>query len=295
MIKYNSKSFIRMFVIGILFVVVAFLFYFNAKPSRVYQEDFKGLRSPITGPFDANQLKIADVTSDGVVKMDRDQFYFNVYFSEIFIDAVFRVKFKNENHPQLDLKVPIDKAVEDAIGYPLEQKPIDELKQNLDWSVIQEKSMILLQKRDAIAHYDSIDGFSHNLPVTTKNNKGVVATFGEFNFGKDAKISQTQIIPFDNTTDLKKTDYVIGRYEPWKQDGEWKTNEYKIIIPEAFRKKHVEFPFFIEALRIADGQNDIKIDSIEVTLKRPKVSFVNKVSLFFQRIFSDKENNVKIK
>lgn len=294
MIKYTPKFFIRIFIIGILLIVVIFLFYFNTKPTRIYREDFKGLQSPIIGPLNANQLKISGAASDGIVKMDKDQLYFNVYLSEIFTEAVFKVTFKNKNHPQLDLKIPIDKGIEDAIGYHLEQKSIDELKQNSDWGVIQDKSIILLQKQDAKTRYDSIDQFLQNLPVT-KNNRGAVAKFGGFDFHKDAKVSQTEIVSFDTTLDLKNVDYIIGRYEPWKQEGEWKTNEYTVVIPEAFRKKHVELPFFIEALGITKGQSDIAIDAIDVTLKRPQVSFIDKISLFFTRVFSTKENNVEIK
>lgn len=294
MIKYTPKFFIRISIMGILLMVVVFLLYFNTKPTRIYREDFKGLQSPIIGPLNANQLKISGVVSDGVVTMDKDQLYFNVYLSEIFTEAVFKVTFKNKNHSQLDLKVPIDKGIEDAIGYHLEQKSIDELKQDSDWSVIQDKSIILLQKQDAKTRYDSVDQFLQNLPVT-KNNRGAVAKFGGFDFHKDAKVSQTEIVSFDSTLNLKNVDYVIGRYESWKQEGEWKTNEYTVVIPEAFRKKHVELPFFIEALYIADGQNDIKIDSVEITLKRPEVSLKDKIFLFLQRIFSTKENNVEIK
>jgi len=294
MIRYIPKSFIRVFILGILLTAVVFLFYFNTKPTRVYREDFKGLRSPITGPLDVNQLKISGIHSDGTVRMDRDQLYFNVYLSEIFTKAVFKVRFKNEDHQQLDLKVPIDKGIGDAIGYHLEEKSIDELKQHPDWSVIQDKSIVLLRKRDAKTQYESIEQFTHRLPVT-KNNRGVVAVFGGFRFSDNSNISQTEIVPFDIGMDLEKVDYIIGRYEPWKQDGEWKTNEYEIVIPEAFRKKHVEFPFFIEALYMTEDQHTVMIDSIEITLQRPEVSFLDKVSIFFQRIFSTRENKVEIK
>lgn len=299
MIKYKlkyfiPKSFIRVFVIVGLLAAVVFLLYFSTRPTRTYRDEFKGLRSPISGPLDANQLEITKNISNGAVVMDKDQLYFNVFFNDIFTNAIFKIKFSNENNQQLDLKIPIDKDIGDAVRYHLEQKKIDGLKNNSGWGYLQDKSTILLQRQESKIHFNSIDQFLHDLPIT-KNGIGVVGVFGDYILGKDINISKTQIITFDYENNLRRVDYIIGRYEPWKQDGEWKTNTYEVVIPEMFRKKNVEFPFVLEASNLKKEQNKIKIDSIEVILKRPDLSLIDKTQVFFQRVFSFKESTVEIK
>lgn len=293
-IKHKTSFLVRALVLIILLIVTGILFYLNVKPYRVYRENFIGIRSPITGPFDANQSKFTKEFRDGALVMNKDQFYFNVFLNDIFEKAIFKIKFQNNNSTQFNLKAPIDKSIVDAVSYPLEQKQIDILKNSLDWIYLQDKSTVLLQRRANKRRYGSIDEFLREMP-TTKKDRNIVAEFGDHRFAKDINIDQTQIIPLDKNTDLDKIDYIIGRYAQWKREGDWMVSEYELVIPETFRKKNIDFPVFLEALNLESKQDKIIIDSIEIKLEKPVMALAKKVEIFFQQFFLARENVINVK
>lgn len=293
-INHKIIFLIRVFTLVALLAVTGLLLYLNTKPNRVYSEDFTGLQSPISGPFDANQSKFTKKFKDGALVMDENQFYFNVFLNEIFDKAIFRIKFKNENSVQFDLRAPIDKSIADAVSYPLEQKQIDILKNSPDWIYLQDKSTVLLQKRANKRHYDSIDEFLREMPAT-KKDRDIAAEFGDYRFAKDVNTSQTQIVLLNRNTDFDKIDYIIGRYAPLNREGDWKVSEYELVIPETFRKKNIDFPVFLEAPNLESEQNEIIIDSIEIKLEKPVMTLAQKAAVFFQQFSMSRENIIKVK
>lgn len=299
----------KIFTLLVLVITAGWLSYLNGKSTVTYAEDFDGLRSPISDATDINEevvmSEVIENTSDQRLVMKRDRLYFKVFLDDIFTSAAFKLKFKNESQREFNLRVPVDKGVEDAPKYYLEKKDLDALKDSEEWIAKQElSSLLLLQRKDNSEFYQSVKDFLEH-PVVTNDKEGTVALMGDFTFPEGTDITKTHIInigdintdgtPEEKYKDQSETgkkdkkatpkekilfDYVIARYQPWIQDGEWKSNEYTVVVPETFRKKQVYLPFYLEAPGLEKEGNVIIIDSIEITLKKPNVTLRERLSSF---------------
>lgn len=264
---------LRLLIIVFLLIIVGWLGYFNIKPVRIYKEDFIGLKSPISQASDITGAEVLPQSINGAPKkvlvMEKDRLYFNVFLNDVFTQAVFKIRFRNEKQSEFNLRVPVNKGVEDAVKYHLEEKKLDSLKSNNDWISIQNGSSLLFQHRDNKKVFGSIKEFLKNLP---QDNNNSIAKAGDYTFPSDVDISKTQIVDLEKIDNLEKVDYLIARYEPWAESDGWKTNQYEIVIPESFRKKNIPLPFYLEAPNLEKEKNKIIIDSIEIILKKPRAS-----------------------
>lgn len=272
---------LKLLVLGILVLIVGWLAYLNIKPTRAYKEDFSGLQSLISEAKDVTGVKVLPQKIEGFSKemlvMEKDRLYFNLSLNDVFVGARFKIKFRNEKQLEFNLRVPVHEGVKDAVKYHLEEKRLDALKIDPEWIAMQNDSTILfLQKKNIEYFYNSLEDFLNNLPVT-KGNKGTVVEFGDYTFPPNADLSKTQVVSSERADVDKDFDYVIARYEQWKNNGDWKYNQYKVVIPEAFRRKNVSFPFYLEAPGLEMNKNKIIIDSIEITLEKPSIMYVDKI------------------
>lgn len=262
-------------LIGLLFGVFWFG-YLNLRPIRIYREDFMGLRSPMVGPYDAAKQEVAAINlpefGKKVVVMEKDKLYFDVPLKDTFTSAVFKVKFRNDNQEELNLRVPVHQGVEDAVKYYLENKTLDFLKDSGDWISAQDESTLLLQKQQVTRMFTSVKEFIEHLPVS-RDKRGMVAYMGDYTFPLQADISKTQVIAVDQLAeDVDNFDYIVARYEPWSKKDNWKINQYEVVIPELFRKKNSTLPFYLESPNLEKEKNKIFIDSVEITLKKPRAT-----------------------
>lgn len=272
---------LKLLVLGILVLIVGWLAYLNIKPTRAYKEDFSGLQSLISEAKDVTGVKVLPQKIEGFSKemlvMEKDRLYFNLSLNDVFVGARFKIKFRNEKQLEFNLRAPVHEGVKDAVKYHLEEKRLDALKIDPEWIAMQNDSTILfLQKKNIEYFYNSLEDFLNNLPVT-KGNKGTVVEFGDYTFPPNADLSKTQVVSSERADVDKDFDYVIARYEQWKNNGDWKYNQYKVVIPEAFRRKNVSFPFYLEAPGLEMNKNKIIIDSIEITLEKPSIMYVDKI------------------
>lgn len=263
---------LRLLIIVFLLIIVGWLGYLNIKPVRIYTKDFVGLKSPISEAKDITGAEVLPQNIDGVEKkvlvMEKDRLYFNVFLNDVFVSARFKIKFRNEKQPEFSLRVPVHQGVSDAVKYYLEEKELDKLKKKSDWIAIEDNGALVLQRRsNKNAIFASVKEFLEKLP---QNNIKPIAQAGDFTFPYDIDISKTNLVRLEKITDIEKFDYLIARYQPWTEDRSWKINEYEVGIPESFRRKNVFFPFYLEAPNLENEKNKIIIDSIEITLKKPR-------------------------
>lgn len=263
---------LKLLILGILILIIGWLVYLNVKPIRAYKEDFVGLKSPISEAKDITGAQVLPRNIDGVEKkvlvMEKDRLYFNVFLNDVFVGARFKIKFRNEKQPEFSLRVPVHQGVSDAVKYYLEEKELDKLKKSSDWIAIESNGALVLQRRNnKNTIFASVKEFLEKLP---QNNIKPIAQAGDFTFPYNIDISKTNLVRLEKITDTEKFDYLIARYRSWTEDGNWKINEYEVEIPESFRRKNVFFPFYLEAPNLENEKNKIIIDSIEITLKKPR-------------------------
>lgn len=265
----------KIIILVLLAMIFGGLLYINVKPLRIYKGDFSGLSSPISLASDGKGEVVALESIEGsdrkMLVMKKDQLYFDVSLNDVFTSVTFRVKFYNPNHSQFNLGVPTHESVNDAVRYILEEKDLDSLKSDSDWINLQEQSTLVLQKRAATQKkFNSVSEFIKNLPVS-KDNKGLVAKIGDYVFPFDSYLQKTEIVSSEAfPEDIHKFDYLIARYEPVAKEDDWSVNEYEVVIPEFFRRKNVKLPFYLEAKNLELENGSILIDSVEVTLKKPR-------------------------
>lgn len=267
---------LKLLTIGLLILIIGVLAYFNISP-RAYKEDFIGLKSPISEAKDVTGLDVFPRKLDGLSKealvMEKDRLYFNVFLNDVFVNASFKIKFRNEKQPEFNLRVPVHQGVEDAVKYYLEEKELDKLKGQSGWFSVQDEDALLLQKvetKDRI--FPSVNAFFQDLP---KDNAKPIAYAGDFTFPSDIDTRETNLIPLEKVLEAEKFYYLVSRYKPWKEEEGWKTNEYEVSIPEAFRRKNVSFPFYLEAPNLENEKNIIIIDSVEIILKKPSALYAD--------------------
>lgn len=287
---------IKLTIIVILVATVGWLSFLNLKPTRAYKEDFKGLKSPISEALDVTGVKILpqkhNSTSKKVLTMENDRIYFSVFLNDIFTEASFKIRFKNNKHQDFILRVPVNKGVEDAVKYYLEEKKLDELKNDSSVISIQDGSLLFLQKKDSIVIFPSAADFFSN-PLDTIKNEAKIVKAGDYTFPFNIDLDNTQVLNSEKITSAEEFDYLFARYEPWQEKNGWKENQYEVTVPEEFRKKNIEFPFYLEAPGLEEGKNKIIIDSIEIILKKPKVTVSEKISNKLNSIFAPKIVKVK--